>query len=105
MFGDLLGDMEERQEELRRQLAEMTVDAEAGDGAVRVTANAARQIVNISIDPGLLDGDDAEQLEDLLLVAINRALEAAAEKEASETQRLLKDMLPPGLGDLSGLFG
>lgn len=105
MFGDLLGNMEEKQQELRRKLAEITVDAEAGDGAVKVTANANRQIVNITIDPDLLNEEGAEQLEDLLLVAINRALEEAAEKEASETQRLLQDMLPPGLGDLTGLFG
>lgn len=105
MFGDMMGDMQKKQEEMRKALALITIDAEAGDGAVKVTANAAREITNISIDKEKLDWEDTEQVEDLLLVAINRVLQLAAEKEAEESQRLLKDMLPPGLGDLSGLFG
>ena len=97
--------MQERQKELKAKLAEMTVEADAGDGAVKVVANANREIVNISINKDQLDLDDLEQVEDLLLVAINRALEQAAEKEASESQRLMQDMLPPGLGNLSDLMG
>ena len=105
MFGDILGNMEERQREMREKLAAITVEAEAGDGAVKVTANAARQITNIAIDKSVVDPEDTEQLEDLLLVAINRALEKAAAKEATESQNMLKDMLPPGMGDLSDIFG
>ena len=105
MFGDLLNNMQERQKDLRNKLAEITVEAEAGDGAVKVIVNANREIVNISIDKDKLDLDDLEQLEDFLLVATNRALEQAAEKEAAESQRLMQDMLPPGLGNLSDLMG
>ncbi|MCB0617498.1 MAG: YbaB/EbfC family nucleoid-associated protein [Saprospiraceae bacterium] len=105
MFGDLFGNMEEKQEEMRSRLAEMTVEAEAGDGAVKVTATATREIVNLSIDRSRLDWEDTEQVEDLVLTAINRALELAAEKEAEETQKFLKDMMPPGFGGLEGLFG
>ena len=105
MFGDILGNMEERQKEMREKLAQITVEAEAGDGAVKVTANAAREITNISISKEAIDLDDIEQLEDLLLVAVNRVIEKAAVKEAEESQKMMKDMLPPGLGDLSDLFG
>lgn len=105
MFGDMLNNMQDRQKEMRSKLAEITVEAEAADGAIKVTANANREIVNISINKEKLDWDDPEQLEDLLLVAINRALESAAEREAAESQQLLKDMLPPGLGNLSDLMG
>ena len=105
MFGDILGNMEERQKEMREKLAQITVEAEAGDGAVKVTANAARAITNISISKEAIDLDDIEQLEDLLLVAVNRVIEKAAVKEAEESQKMMKDMLPPGMGDLSDLFG
>jgi hypothetical protein len=105
MFGDLMGNMEERQKEMKAKLAEMTVEAEAGDGAIKVTANANREIVNISINKEALDWDDEEQVEDLMMVAINRALEKAAEKEAAETENLIKDMMPPGFGGLSDLIG
>ena len=105
MFGDLLGNMEEKQKEIKKKLAEMTVEAESGDGAVKVTANANREIVDLSIDRSKIDLQEEEQLEDLLLVALNRALERAAEKESEETQRMMQDLLPPGLGGMSDLFG
>ena len=105
MFGDLMGNMEERQKELKLKLAEITVEAEAGDGAIKVTANANREIVNISINKDALDWDDQEEVEDLMMVAVNRALEMAAAQEAMESQKLINDMLPPGMGGLSDLFG
>ena len=104
MFGDLLGNFEEQQKKMKVALAEITVEAEAGDGAIQVKADANRQILNISIDKEKIDPQDTEQIEDLLLVAINRALEMAAEKEAEEGQSLLKDMMPPGLGGLGDMF-
>ena len=105
MFGDLLGNLEEKQKEMKAKLAQIFIDAEAGDGAVKVTANANREITNISIDTQKMDMSDAEALEDLILVATNRVLELAAEKEAAESQNLMKDMLPPGMGNLPNMFG
>lgn len=102
MFGDMFGQMEEQQKALREKLSAIFVEAEAGDGAVKVTASAVREITNIKIDPSVLDPEDLEQLEDLLLVAINRALEKAALKEAAESQKMINDLLPPGM---AGLFG
>lgn len=102
MFGDMLGDMQKRQEEMKQKLAEIEVHAEAGDGAVKVTATANREITNIALDPNQLGTSDLEQIEDLMMVAVNRALELAAEKEAEESQNLIKGILPPGM---DGLFG
>ena len=102
MFGDLMGNMEEKQAEMKAKLANITVEAEAGDGAIKISANANREILNISIDKSKIDLEDSEQLEDLLLVAINRVIKNATEKEAEESQKLIQDMLPPGLG---GMFG
>jgi len=104
MLGDLFGDLERQQKELKVKLSSMIVEAKVAEGAIAVAASADRVIKNISIQPDLLDGIDAEELEDLLLTCINRALEAAAHKEQEETTKLLKENLPPGLGDLPGLF-
>lgn len=100
-----MGNMAEKQKEIRRKLAAITVEAESGGGAVQVTASANREIVNISIDPEKLDWDDREMVEDLVMVAVNLALEKAAERESEETQRLIQEMLPPGLEGLTGMFG
>lgn len=105
MFGDLMGNMEEKQNAMKAKLATVMVSAEAGDGAVQVTSNANGEITNIAIKKEMLDLDDIEQLEDYMMVAVNRALEKAAAKEAIEAENLMKDMLPPGMGGLGNLFG
>jgi len=105
MFGDLLGNMEEKQKAMKEKLSSILVNAEAGDGAVEVTANGNKEITNISIKKEAIDLDDMEQLEDLMMVAVNRAIEKAMVKEAEETQKMMKDMMPPGMGDLGNLFG
>ncbi len=101
MFDNIFGNIQQQQAELQAKLAGIIVEAEAGDGAVTVQAGADQHIENIKIDPSKVDLNDREQLEDLVLVAVNRALEMAREKAAAETTKLLKDMLPfGGLGDL-----
>jgi len=102
MFGDMFGQVEEQQKAMRQQLATITVEAEAGDGAVRVVANANREILNITFNKALLDWNDTEQVEDMVTVAVNRALEMAAQKEAAEAQNLIKNMLPPGFEGMLG---
>lgn len=87
---------------MKRKLAEITVEAEAGDGAVKVTANANREILDVTIHREKLDMEDLEQLQDLIVTAVNRALEKALIKEQAEANKMIQDMLPPGL---EGLFG
>jgi nucleoid-associated protein EbfC len=102
MFGDLMGNMKERQAELQASLSRITVEASAGEGAIQVVAAANRQVLNIRIDKDRIDVSDTEQLEDLLLVAVNRALDLATQKERDATQDLVKSMLPPGFDHLLG---
>ena len=105
MFGDLFGNVEKQQEELQKKLATVEINGKAGDGAIKVTANANQKILNISIDKSKLDWEDTEEVEDLLLVAINRTLEKAAAKQAEESQKLIQNMMPPGMGGLADMFG
>ena len=100
----MFGNMEEKQAQMAKRLAEMEVVAEAGGGVVTVKANAARQILDIKIDKSF-QYDDIEELEDLLLTAVNRVIAKAAEIEAEESQKMLKEMLPPGMENLGGMFG
>ena len=100
-----MGNMKEQQKEMRRKLAEFKVKAEAGNGAVKVTANANRELIDIQFDKEKLDWEDMEMVQDLIIAAVNQALEKAAEKEAEEAQNLMKNMLPPGLDGLGNLFG
>lgn len=100
----MFGNLEEKQKEMQEKLAQIELDAEAGGGVVKVKINAARQILDVTIDPEF-KYDDVEELEDLVLTAVNRAIAAAAVKEQEESQKMIKDMMPPGLGGLGDMFG
>lgn len=103
MFGNLFGNIEEQQKAVFEKLATVRIEAEAG--GVRVTADGNQKILDISIDQNSVDWNDKEQVEDLVLEAVNRALDAAKEKSAEEAQNLVKDILPPGMDGLKGMFG
>jgi hypothetical protein len=105
MFGDLMGNLKKQQEEMKERLSKITVESDAGDGAVKVIASANRRIIDIKLDERKIDLTDVAMIQDLVLVAVNKALDLASEKEQEEAQRIVKDLMPPGLGNLSGLFG
>lgn len=105
MFGDIFGNLEEQQKAVNEKLATLRIEAEAGNGAVRVTADGNQKILNISINREGLDWDDQEQVEDLVLEAVNRALDASKEKSEEEAQNLVKNILPPGMEGLKGMLG
>ena len=94
--------MQQMQEQMQQQLAAQTFDAEAGGGAVTVTVTGAREVTNVKIDTEQIDLEDTEGLEDLLVVATNRALDKAAEYEQSQAGNMMNSLLPGGLGGMLG---
>ena len=104
-FGNMFGDMKEKQEAMRSKLQETTIAVKSPNAEITITVNAVREVVDISIDPEWAQENDTEAIEDVLVNTLNEALAQAAETEAKETEKLLKDMLPPGLGGLKGMFG
>lgn len=101
----MFGDLEKMQTEMREKLASITVEAESGDGAVTVSMTANLEVQNIKVDATKIDLKDAEQLEDLLVVAVNEAIVKAQTKAAAETQKMMNSIIPGGLGSLGGMFG
>lgn len=102
MFDKLFGKLQGQKDEMKERLATMVLEAEVEGGAIQVKVNGNREVLDISIDTEKVDLQDKEQLEDLLVIAVNQALELATELEASEAQKMINDMIPPGLG---GMFG
>lgn len=83
---------------LQEELTQRTVEASAGGGAVTVKANGDNELLEVKIDPGIIELDDIEMLEDLLLAAANEALRKAREMVAEEMGKLTGGLnLPPGL--------
>ncbi len=102
MFEDLMSQMGEKQEKMQQALAQQEFTASVGNGAVEVSCNGLRRLTNVSIHPAKLDMEDTEELEDLLLTAVNRVLEEATASEADMMSNLTKDMLPPGFENIFG---
>jgi DNA-binding YbaB/EbfC family protein len=69
---------------VQEELAEKTVEATVGGGAVKVVATCDKKIRELTIAPEAIDPDDVEMLQDMLVSAVNEALRKA--EEASETE-------------------
>jgi len=88
-----LHSMKEKMDETKSRLETVIVEGEAGSGAVKVKVNGNRIVKNVSIDP-LLFESDREEIEDLLTIAMNRALVKADELNEIEMQNSAQHMLP-----------
>lgn len=100
MFGDLFGKLQEAQQKMqegKQKLNDVIIDGEAGNGAVKVSVSGNREIKTIQIDNQLMTADRKEELEDLLITALNRALKRAEEAYEDEMKGLAGGMLG-GLG-------
>jgi DNA-binding YbaB/EbfC family protein len=103
MFEDLSGMMDKLKEAQRKieetkvRLNTVLVDGEAGNGVIKVTVTANREIRNISISDDLMN--EKEALEDYLIIALNNALEKANAINEAEMAAAAKDGLPniPGM--------
>lgn len=93
-FQKMQADMKKMQEELEQK----SISATAGGGVVEVTVNGHRKVLQITINPEVVDPEDIETLQDLLQAAANEALRKAEELAAAEMQKIAGGMqLPPGL--------
>lgn len=70
------------------ELAKKTIEASAGGGMVKVVANGAQKIESIVVEKEVVDPEDIEMLQDLLLAAVNDALNKSQEMVSSEMNKL-----------------
>ncbi len=82
---------------LQEELSEKTVEASAGGGMVTVVANGGQDVLSINIDPEVVDPEDVEMLQDLIMAAVNDALNKAKAMMNEEMGQLTKGMNIPGM--------
>jgi DNA-binding YbaB/EbfC family protein len=93
-----LQQMQARMQKIQEELGNKTVTATAGGGVVTVTANGHQKILSVVIKPEVVDPADVEMMQDLVLAAVNEALEKSKELASKEL-----GVLTSGLGLPSGL--
>ena len=89
--------MQRDMEKMQAEAAAKTVEATVGGGAVTVVATGNQEIKSVSINPDAVDLDDIEMLEDMVLAAVNEALEKSKTMVANELSKLTGGMNIPGL--------
>jgi DNA-binding YbaB/EbfC family protein len=103
MFGDMMnmmGKLKETQQKIeatKQRLDSVLIDEKSNDNLLNVTITANRKIRSISIDESLLE--DKEQLEDYLILVLNKAIEKATNINEAELAAVAKDGMPniPGM--------
>jgi hypothetical protein len=81
----------------QEELAEATVEASSGGGAVRVTITGQQQILSVKISPEAINPDDVELLEDLVLTAVSEAITKSQELAAERMGKITSGLNIPGL--------
>jgi nucleoid-associated protein EbfC len=97
---DKLMQAQQKAGEVKKRLDGITVTGTAEGGKITVTANGNKLIQSVAIDEAFFNDADKEQLEELLVIAINKAIEQAENLSQSEMAAVTKEML----GGLGGLF-
>jgi DNA-binding YbaB/EbfC family protein len=89
--------MQQQMEQIQTALAQRTVEATSGGGAVKVVAKCDGTIGSIKINPQALNPTDAQLLEDMILSATNQALSQAKEISTAEMGKATAGFNLPGL--------
>lgn len=96
--------MMQQAQKLQRQMAEAQeslkeerVEATAGGGMIKVVADGQQNVLEVSIDPQVVDPEDVEMLQDLVLAAVTEALKKSRDLAEEKMGALAKGMGLPGL--------
>ncbi len=99
-FGDMMKQIQKMQakmEEVQKELESKRVEGTSGGGMVKVIANGKQEILEIKIDPEVVNKEDVEMLEDLVLAAVNQAREKSVEVQNEEMSKLTGGLKIPGM--------
>lgn len=99
-MGGMMKQVQKMQEEMARvqeELGTRTVSADSGGGMVKVVVNGKKELISVSIDEEVLKNEEKDMIEDLVVAAVNKGLEAAGKMSEEELARVTKGMIPPGM--------
>lgn len=107
-FNSIMGKVQEAQQKMQEaqaNLVNLTETADAGAEMVKVTINGNKQIIDIDIDPEIIQKENKDMIQDLIIAATNKALDQIEPKIKAELQKNTSDIMPniPGF-DISNFM-
>jgi len=81
----------------QQELADMTTEISSGGGAIKIVVDGQQKIRSVSISPEVINAEDAEMLEDLVMAAVNEAIQKSQELAASHLSGLTGGLKIPGM--------
>ena len=105
---NMMGKVKELQEKMKaaqEALAQIEVEGESGAGLVKATVNGKKQVIKVEIDDSMVNTADKEIVQDLIVAAINKAMDEADILAKEHLQKQTEGIMPniPGL-DLGNMF-
>jgi DNA-binding YbaB/EbfC family protein len=91
-INQIMKQAQKMQDQMKKQMAELKVEASAGGGMVSVVVDGSKRLQSLKIDPEVVSKDDVEMLQDLIVAAVNDA------------QRKAEDELQQRMGGMMGGF-
>ncbi len=89
--------MQKQMEDMQKELEQAEMEATAGGGAITVRVTGKKDLLEVKIDPEVVDKDDVEMLEDMIVAAVNEAFRKVDEKKESEMNKVTGGLNIPGL--------
>ena len=97
---EMLRQVQKMQEDMQAKQAELDAkeyEISAGGGVVKVKINGKKEVLNIDIDPEIVDPDDIETLSDILVAAVNEAIKKVDSTNDKELGKITGGLSMPGL--------
>jgi len=89
--------MQKQMAQMQDELSEKKLEVSSGGGAVKITINGEKQIMDLKISPDVVDPDDVEMLQDLIMSAVNEAIRQMDEAVNSQMSQITGGMNLPGM--------
>jgi DNA-binding YbaB/EbfC family protein len=99
-MNEMLRQAQKMQEDMQKKQAELEAkeyEVSAGGGVVKVKITGKREILNIDIDPEIVDPDDIETLSDILVAAVNEAIKRVEDTNSAEMSKVTGSIGLPGM--------
>ncbi|AYC28359.1 YbaB/EbfC family nucleoid-associated protein [Paenisporosarcina cavernae] len=89
--------MQKQMAQAQEELAEQRFEGVAGGGVVKVTVSGHKQVLEVALDPSVVDPEDVEMLQDLIVIATNEAMKKAEDTANSTMGQFTKGLNLPGM--------